>query len=241
MNQFDLSVLDLLFRFVHWCPALGPILRYLVNEDLPKGGIVMAVFWGLWFKREKDDKVLREKREFLFFAFVASISAVLLGRFMALCVPFRVRPMQNPQFNFPFPYTAPGDTPHSWNSYPSDHAILFSCLAVCLLMVSRPIGIWAVFHTLFVICLPRIYMGYHYPSDIVAGIVVGVGLALIGSSAKVRKWVARPGLLWLERYPAFFYAFAFLWTYEVTELFRTLLNFESFIHHSVAALLRAHH
>jgi undecaprenyl-diphosphatase len=237
MKVFDLIVFKLLFEFVHWHPGMDPILRYLVNDDLLKGGVIMAVFWGLWFR---DDKLIREKREILLFAFVSSASAVLLGRFLALCVPFRVRPLQNPLFNFPFPYTAPGGIPRSWNSFPSDHAILFFCLAASLWMISRPIGVWAICHTLFVICVPRVYMGYHYPSDIAAGIVIGIGVAFAGKFVKVRKWVVRPAFLWLERQPASFYAFAFLWTYEVTELFRTLLNFEGFVHQSAAAFMRMH-
>ena len=44
----------------------------------------------------------------------------------------------------------------------------------------------------------------------------------------------------MERHPAAFYAFAFLWTFEVTELFRTLLNLQSFVHHGAAVFLQAH-
>jgi membrane-associated phospholipid phosphatase len=237
MNVFDQSVLKLLFAIVHWCPALDPILQYLVNDDLLKGGVIMAIFWGLWFR---DKKPVCERRELLLFAFISSSTAVVLGRLLALCVPFRVRPVQNPLYNFPFPHTDPNNMPHSWNSFPSDHAILFFCLATSLWMVSRRIGVLIICQTLFVICLPRIYMGYHYPSDIAAGALLGIGAASVGKCTKVRKWAAGPAFLWMERHPASFYAFAFLWTYEVTELFRSLLNFEAFIHHGAMAFLRAH-
>jgi len=237
MNVFDLSVLKLFFTFVHWCPALDTILKYLVNDDFLKGGVFLAFFWWLWFR---DDKPVQERREFLLFAFVSSSSAVLLGRLLALYVPFRVRPLQNPLYNFPFPYTAPSDIPRSWNSFPSDHAILFFCLAASLWIVSRRMGILAICHTLFVICIPRIYMGYHYPSDIVAGALLGIGVALVGKYARVRKGATHPAFLWLERHPASFYAFAFLWMFEVAELFRTLLNLQSFIRHNAKAFLRAH-
>ena len=237
MSGFDLSVLKALFAFVHWCPCVDPVLRYLVNDDFLKGGVLMAVFWWVWFR---DDRPASEKREFVVFAFVASSSAVVLGRLLALAVPFRVRPLQNVVCAFPFPPTAAGDIPRSWNSFPSDHAILFFCLAASLWMVSRRIGILALCHALFVVCVPRIYMGYHYPSDIAVGALLGIGFALVGKFARVRKWVARPASLWMEWHPAAFYAFAFLWTFEVSELFRTLLNLQGFVHHGATAFLQAH-
>jgi undecaprenyl-diphosphatase len=228
MSVFDLSVFKLLFAFVHWCPALGAVLKYVVNDDFLKGAVLLSFFWWLWFS---DDKHVYEKHELLLFAFVSSSVAVLLGRLLALCVPFRLRPMDNLTYNFPFPTTAPSEIPHSWNSFPSDHAILFFCLAACLSMVSRRTGILALCHTLFVICIPRIYMGYHYPSDIAAGALLGIGLALLGKCTWLRKVVTRRAFLWIDRHPASFYAAAFLWTFEVAELFRTLLNLASFVRH----------
>jgi undecaprenyl-diphosphatase len=237
MSGFDLSVLKALFAFVHWCPWLDPIFRHLVSDDFLKGGVVMAVFWWMWFR---DDKPVCEKREFVIYAFVSSSAAIILGRLLALSIPFRVRPLQNPLYDFPFPPTAAGDIPRSWNSFPSDHAILFFCLAAALWMVSRRIGVLALCHALFVVCLPRIYMGYHYPSDIAAGALIGIGMALVGKFARVKKWVVQPAFIWLKRHPASFYAFAFLWTFEVAELFRTLLNLQGLVRQGAASFLQAH-
>jgi len=237
MNEFDLGVFKLLFAVVQKCTVLGPILRYLANDNFLKGGVIMAIFWWAWFR---DARPVCEKREFVVFAFVSSSSALILGRLLALAVAFRVRPLENSLVKFPFPAVAAGDIPHSWNSFPSDHAILFFCLAASLWMISRWICVLAICHAIFVIGIPRIYMGYHYPSDIAAGAMLGIVVALVGNFARARKWVARPAFLWMERHPASFYAFAFLWTFEVTELFRTLLNLQGFIHHSVVALLQTH-
>lgn len=237
MNAFDSSFLEVLFRFVQRFPALDVVLKYVVNDDFLKGGILLAFIWWLWFS---NDGTVHEKREFLLFAFVSSSTALLLGRILALYVPFRVRPLQNVLYNFPFPPTAPNAMPHSWNSFPSDHAILFFSLAASLSMVSRGIGFLMICHALIVICIPRIYMGYHYPSDIVGGALLGIGLAYVAQFTWLRKSVTRPVFLWIERHPSSFYAVGFLWTFEVAELFRTLLNLASFIRHSAEAFLRPH-
>jgi hypothetical protein len=41
----------------------------------------------------------------------------------------------------------------------------------------RGAGILALSHTLLVVSLPRVYMGFHYPTDSLAGAVISVGLA----------------------------------------------------------------
>jgi undecaprenyl-diphosphatase len=239
VNAFDFDFLKIVFALVHRWPALDPVLMYLVNDDFLKGGIIMAIFWWLWFGDIKPDQ---QKREYLLFAFVSSSAALLLGRFLALCIPYRIRPMQNPLFTstFSFPYTAPADIPRSWNSVPSDHAILFFCLAASLCMVSRRAGVFAVLYTAFVICLPRIYAGYHYPSDLVAGLLVGTSIALTAKIDRVRKVATSPAFRWLDWHPGSFYAFAFLWTLEVTQLYRTLLNLQGFARHAVKSFIKVH-
>ncbi len=236
MDLFDLRVLKAFFVFVQWCPAVDGWLRYVANDNFVKGAVFLAFFWWLWFSNHRP---VDQTREILVFAFVASSLALLLGRIVALYAPFRVRPLQNPRYELPFPPTAPSDIPHSWNSFPSDHAILFFCLAGCLWIASRRVGILALFHTLFVVCIPRIYMGYHYPLDIIAGAFLGIGLAAVGKCARIRKSVTRPAFLWIERHPASFYAFSFLWTFEVAELFRTLLNLQRFIRYCAATYLKS--
>ena len=57
--------------------------------------------------------------------------------------------------------------------------MLFFALCVPLWMRSRWLGAAATIWTLLAICLPLLYLGYHWPSDIFAGAVVGVALMLL--------------------------------------------------------------
>lgn len=232
MNAFDTTVFRALFGLVQYCPPLGLIWQYFVNDDLLKGGVMIAAFWALWFR---NDATKGESREYLLFAFISSVAALLLGRLLALCLPFEVRPSQDPLYNFPFPHTAPNEMPRSWNSCPSDHAILFFGLAASLFLVSRPVGLLALCYTLFGICTPRLYMGYHYPTDTLLGAILGVGAAMLATVPRIRKTLTSPILEWMHRRPSLFYAFAFLWTFETAELFRTLLKLAS-LRHAIAVL-----
>ncbi len=224
MNRFDLAIVHFVNSFAHRSWGFDALVALIEESNLLKGGIGLAFFWWAWFRY---DKPASEKREFLLFAFVASSTALVLGRAVALLIPFRERPLRNPQYNFTIPYTVTGSV-HSWNSAPSDHAVLFFCLAASLWMVSRRLGVLALCHALFVVCLPRIYVGYHYPSDIVSGAVVGIVAALMGKFKWLRGITTRRALCWMDDHPAYFYAFAFVWTFEVAELFESLLTFQSF-------------
>jgi hypothetical protein len=56
-----------------------------------------------------------------------------------------------------------------WSSFPSDHACLFFALATGLCLISPVIGGLALLHASLIVSLPRIYLGLHYPTDVLAG------------------------------------------------------------------------
>ncbi|MGW2821197.1 phosphatase PAP2 family protein [Streptomyces sp. NPDC001443] len=75
---------------------------------------------------------------------------------------------------------APGD----W-SFPSNHTVIAAACAVALLSVSRRLGAVAVVAAL-AMGVSRVWVGVHYPHDVVAGILVG-GLVAQGLMTLVRR------------------------------------------------------
>ncbi len=63
--------------------------------------------------------------------------------------------------------------PESGSSVPSGHAAFFFALAMIIYFYNRRWGIWYFIITIL-ICLARIFVGVHWPSDIIAGAVVGI-------------------------------------------------------------------
>jgi undecaprenyl-diphosphatase len=57
-------------------------------------------------------------------------------------------------------------------SFPSDHATAVGAVAVGLLLFRRPLGLTACVLALGM-AFARVYVGAHYPGDVVAGLVLG--------------------------------------------------------------------
>ncbi|WP_314220379.1 phosphatase PAP2 family protein [Streptomyces zaehneri] len=72
---------------------------------------------------------------------------------------------------------APGD----W-SFPSNHAAIAAAAAVALLFVSRRLGAVAAVAAC-AMAVSRVWVGAHYPHDVLAGVVVGALAALLVMSA----------------------------------------------------------
>jgi hypothetical protein len=80
-------------------------------------------------------------------------------------------------------------------------------------------GWLAILYSLVVICIPRIYLGYHYPSDIVAGALIGFLIARIMGRNEIRTSLSSRFLVWSQCYPGAFYCAFFLLTCEVAAVF----------------------
>ena len=63
-------------------------------------------------------------------------------------------------------------------SFPSDHACVCGAVAAGLFFVDRRLG-WIAAAVALVMAFARVYVGVHWPLDVVAGLAVGAGIALL--------------------------------------------------------------
>jgi undecaprenyl-diphosphatase len=100
-------------------------------------------------------------------------------------------------------------------------------MGICL--VSRRLGLFAFAYALVIAGLARIYLGLHYPSDVIAGAALGAGLVGLAVQERVRRPLARTVLAWPQERPALFYPLFFLVTYQIATLFFGLRTMAAFV------------
>ena len=202
MNPFDFSILRVLNELSQRSERLDKFVDLLFGNVLVEGGFLTALIWWAWFRKRET---AQRDREFVVSGIVLTAAAVLFARLIALFCPFRLRPRYVDALHFRLPAGSTNYEMFNWSSFPSDHAALFFCLATILFFISRRAGVLALLHAFVLVCLTRVYLGIHYPTDILAGILIGVGFASLALQSGIRKSLARPALRWMEVSPGSFY------------------------------------
>jgi len=224
--NIDTQILVGLNKLAVDSPSWSSFSLFVSGNNLVKCGLFMMAIWWLWFK---DDTVAASKRTRLIIVgiLVGSLVGIFTTRMLTHVLPFRNRPLYTTELNLiaPIEQLANLDTR---TSFPSDHATMFFALSIGFFFVSRWLGTLAVLYTLSMICFPRVFLGYHYPSDIMVGALVGIVAACIANLPVVRRVFYMPILAWQQQHPGLFYMGLFLMTYQMNNMFngvRSLLSY----------------
>jgi undecaprenyl-diphosphatase len=221
----DLKVLYFVNGFAGSFPFFDQVVMFISDNSLFKGSIFAIIFWLLWFNRE-NKKVYRPK---ILLGLFSTFVTMLIARILVNTLPFRLRPIHHEGFmglNFVDGFD-PGPA-RDMSSLPSDHAAMFFAMAAAIYFINKKYGIFALVYTLFIIALPRIYLGLHFPSDILAGGLLGiVTVSLIHYSSYFNSLSCK-ALDYKKLYPGTFYAGFFMISYQIADQFesaRALIRF----------------
>jgi undecaprenyl-diphosphatase len=225
MNPFDTSIVSFVNRFAHHSWVFDSFVYMLSDNHLLKGGVVVALIWWSWF-RPNPNQV--ESRRYLLWGIVACLLSVVVARALANLLPFRERPFAAAALHFQSPYGHGDEGLIHWSSFPSDHAAVFFALATSIFFAWRAAGIVALCHVFLFICLPRLYLGLHYPTDLLTGALIGIALASIARVRVVRESIGRFAMPWLEHSPGSFYACLFVMTLQIATLFQSMREIAHF-------------
>jgi len=126
-------------------------------------------------------------------------------------------PVLNPRFRGLYPnyFWSNGN----FDSFPSHATLAYFMMAAGLWPLSRRASLWLVVAVLMLVSIPRIYVGGHYPIDVLASLVLVIAiLALIWHwhvPASIGCWLVQngPGALVRE-------LLLILWVFELGEGFR---------------------
>jgi undecaprenyl-diphosphatase len=218
-DAFDLPILRYLTSFVGKHPLFDHLVHAVSRYDTFKGVVMMSLLWLAWFARWPEDREgeRQDRRAVLTMVLAGSVATAILSRGLQLLFRVHQRPiLSNLGLNFPR-FIDPGSV-NSWNSFPSDHSMLFFSLSTGLWMVDRRIGLFGFAWSAIVIDLPRVYLGIHYPSDVIVGAILGV-LCMLGFLRLPLYGTVDRALAWGRAHQGAAYWIAFMVTEQVAHLF----------------------
>lgn len=197
------------------------LMTEMPRGEQANGAVIISIFWWYWF-RQSDPATTQRTRENLLGTMFAAAVGLFAARFLAVTLPFRLRPRFEPGLHLTWPAAPTSLSLVDWSAFPSDHAVMFSALAVGLCFVSWRMGLAALVYAIVIVSFPRVYFGIHYPTDIIAGVALGALAAYCMNTVAVRRQLAGHVLLWEQRSPQAFYVGLFVVTFEFATMFNSV-------------------
>jgi undecaprenyl-diphosphatase len=211
-NHFDSTSLLFLNKFVGKSGLLDKSVELISDTFILNSVLFVALLWFIWFKDKREEFRIR-----LFMGGVATVLAGVLSRLLQLSLPFHVRPLYDADLKLTWPISVERGTLNHWNSFPSDHASLCFAFATLIWISDRRLGVFAFFWAA-ITSSTRIYLGFHYPSDILGGAVLGILMVILFQRLPLPRVVYRL-LDWERCASPSFYAVAFIASYQAGTLF----------------------
>ena len=147
-------------------PIIDSFIRLMANDYLIPLSMALVLF-GLWFiGRDAERRERNQKAVMVTFTAVAFASMVvkIINLFYDRLRPFELYPTSKVKLLF---YT-PTDP-----SFPSNMAAVAFAFAMGTWLVNRKLG-WILFIPAVLVAFGRVYIGVHFPSDVIVGAAIGI-------------------------------------------------------------------
>lgn len=175
--DFDTRIFYDINDFARDTPWLQPIVAGYANDGVALFAIFLIAGW--WIARRTND--------------LSAMTAALWAPVGVLAAVAVNQPIAD-SINATRPCNA---LPHivvlhcnTDGGFPSDHAMMAGAVTAGVWLVNRRLGVVAAIAAI-AMALARVYVGAHYPQDVVAGLALGAALSVAG------YLLARPVLSWL--------------------------------------------
>lgn len=199
-----------------------------IRHDILGGWIFAAVLAVIWITavHDRDERARRQVLTILLGVLLAGLFSELATHLLSWPPPRHL-----PQLRSLYPPYL--DDLAVANSFPSQSTAIYAPVVVGLWAIRRKLGALLAGALIFLIALPRMYLGGHYVSDVAAGIAIGSlgyfairGLARRGTTAALDSFGMRTPR---SRRWYFFILFTVFWQLAVE--FRELVWVKSSLHY----------
>lgn len=219
MQDIDIRVLYYFNQFAGKSSFFDHLILELSRNNFFKGVLFSLLILFFWFAVKKNSLEIRQK---IIAGLIGSAITLITARLLARLLPMRLRPKHNDALDFELPLGSKMTLLDGHSSFPSDHAALFFGLATLVFTLSRRLGLLAFTYVTIFIAAPRIYLGLHFLSDLLAGALLGTFVIILMNRPFIRPTISQPFLRLEKACPGIFYALFFFFLYQMTTLFQDL-------------------
>ena len=216
MDRIDVAIIAWVNQFAQRSHLFDASIRDLASFNLLKGTPFVLVLTWMWCSGGESQ---RRRREIVIATMCAAVFAIALGRLMAKGLPFRPRPLSRTDIHFVLPYTVDPNSYRGWSAFPSDTAMLYAALATGFWFVSPSLALVAHAYAAIVIGFPRLYVGFHHPSDLIIGAAIGTVVSAVANDRSIRKVLAAWPQRLAEKRPTLFALLAMLMATQLASTF----------------------
>jgi membrane-associated phospholipid phosphatase len=217
MHELDISIVQFVNGFAGKSVWFDRTMLEIFRMDTFKLMPIMAILVGLWFS---DESPASKSRRAVLNGILGGFFALVMTRLIQNMGPHRPRPALDGSFHFTIPA---GGYPNDWSSFPSDTAGLAFALALGIWLASRRAGAFAFFWTVVVISFPRLYGGYHYLSDLIAGGIIGLACTyFLHRCTRISEPIYARVTRFSIDHKAIFFALAFIVAFQTSTYFGDL-------------------
>ena len=213
-GNLDRLILQWINVIVGINPSFDTAVRVLADWNFGRSFWLGAVVIWAWF--QMGDPHTRLK---IISGMAGLLAATAISRLIQAVVPVHARP-----FNFiaELQLHEIANLDMHWgpgSSFPSDTATLHFALAAIIYSISKRWGVAAFVWVALIVSLPRVYILYHWPSDVAGGAILGVGA--VAFAQRFRAAIPQfATVLMVERIePGVFYPVMFAVMYQVVDSF----------------------
>ena len=186
---WNFRVLQWLFHLLRHSGTTDNFFDYLTRNHLITTWVFAAAFYLYWSIEDEQTAERRTRLAQIVVTFVIAVIISLVARRWAAWPA----PALNPQFQALYPNYFWGYG--VFNSFPSHATLTYFLIGLGLWPLSRRASVALALYALLGVALPRVYVGGHYPIDVIASVILDVVvLAVVWQwrvPASVRNWLTR--------------------------------------------------
>ncbi|OFD51490.1 undecaprenyl-diphosphatase [Bacillus mycoides] len=156
-------------------PSLNSTMTFVAEYMVYFLALIIIAYW---FTRSTQNRMMIVQAMVAFVT--AEVIGKIAGKFYSNYQPFAVLPDVNKLVDHAVD-----------NSFPSDHTILFFSICFSFWLVHKKVG-WLWIALAFCVAISRIWVGVHYPFDVVTG-------ALLGSISALFSYWLTPKIAFIKQ------------------------------------------